>query len=134
MTIGRKQQSVHKNVTDQELVAGAVAGDANAWDALVDRHAQSMWSAVIDSGLDPSRASEVCALTWLRCVDHLDELCGREEIGDWLLATASHECGRQQAEPSSRIDHAGNGGSRNGDSSNGDSRTAAVHAAVAANG
>jgi len=134
MTIGRKQQSVHKHVTDQELVAGAVAGDANAWDALVDRHAQSMWSAVIDSGLDPSHASQVCALTWLRCVDHLDELCGRGEIADWLLATAGHECRRQQAEPSSRVGHEGNGHSSIGDSRNGDSRPAAVHAAVAANG
>jgi DNA-directed RNA polymerase specialized sigma24 family protein len=119
MTIGRKQQSLQKDVTDQQLMAGAVAGDASAWGALVDRHAQPMWTAVIGSGLDPRRASEVCALTWLRCVDHLDELCGHAEIGAWLLATAAHECRRQQAEPRSRIDHR-------------DSRVAAMHAAVPA--
>jgi DNA-directed RNA polymerase specialized sigma24 family protein len=123
MTIGQQQQSLQDHVTDQQLMAGAVAGDATAWDALVDRHAQSMWTAVIDSGLDPSHAAEVCALTWLRCVDHLDELCGQAEIGDWLLATAGHECRRQQAEPASRVDR----------DVNRDARTPVVRAAVSAN-
>jgi DNA-directed RNA polymerase specialized sigma24 family protein len=108
MTIVRKQeQSLQQHLTDRELVAGALSGDASAWDALVDRHAQPMWTAVIDFGLDPCRASEVCALTWLRCVDHLDELCGRAEIGDWLLATASHECRLQRSEPGKHVDRAG---------------------------
>jgi DNA-directed RNA polymerase specialized sigma24 family protein len=92
MVIGQEQHSSERRSSDQELVAAAVAGDASAWDALVDRHAQPMWTTVLNHGLDPYRASEVCAATWLRCADHLDELSGNGEIADWLLAAASREC------------------------------------------
>ena len=110
MSVDRRQHPVSSTISDRELTIAARSGDASAWDMLVDRHAQALWTAVIDRGLDPGRASEVCALTWHRCVDHLDEVCAQGEIGDWLIAAASLECLRRQAvttspaaEPPARI-------------------------------
>jgi hypothetical protein len=82
---------------DRALVAAALGGDAAAWDALVDRHAQPLWTTVIDHGLDYRHAAQVWAITWLRCADHLDELAVLEEIGEWLRATARRECRSLQA-------------------------------------
>ena len=98
MRVGRHQhRSYDDHAVDGELVAAALGGDAAAWDALVDRHAQPLWTTVIDHGLDDRHAAEVCAITWLRCADHLDELAFVEEIGDWLRATARRECRSSQA-------------------------------------
>jgi DNA-directed RNA polymerase specialized sigma24 family protein len=83
---------------DRALVAAAQRGDAAAWDALVDRHAELLWTTVIDHGLDQRQAAQVCAITWLRCADHLDDVAVLEEIGEWLQGTARRECRSAQAD------------------------------------
>ena len=81
-----------ESLTDRALVAAAAAGDSAAWETLVDRHVQSVWSTAIGRGLDPSQAAQVSAITWLRCVDHLDELTTAASVHDWLVVTAGREC------------------------------------------
>ena len=98
MRVGRQQhRSYDDHAVDGELVAAALGGDAAAWDALVDRHAQPLWTTVIDHGLDYRHAAQVCAITWLRCADHLNDIAVLEEIGEWLQATAKRECRSSQA-------------------------------------
>jgi len=86
--------------SDRDLVHAAAAGDAEAWDTLVERHMQPLWTTLIDRGLDRGRAAEVCAITWLRCADHLVELTVGQEVGDWLLTAAGRECDRGETRPS----------------------------------
>jgi hypothetical protein len=91
-----------ENPTDRALVAAAAGGDPAAWDALVDRYVQSVWTTAIGRGLDPSRAAQVSAVTWLRCADHLDELTDAGNVGDWLLATASRQCDLERVGPADK--------------------------------
>jgi DNA-directed RNA polymerase specialized sigma24 family protein len=75
-------------------VAAAAEGDQRAWDRLVDRHAQRVWSAARSFGLDAGAAADVCHLTWARLVEHLDELSTEERLCEWLVTTATHEARR----------------------------------------
>jgi len=78
---------------DTVLVADAAAGDENAWEELVSRHAQLVWDVVRSYGLGASAAADACIVTWLRCADHLDDLVRGGSIVDWLSCAAAREAG-----------------------------------------
>jgi DNA-directed RNA polymerase specialized sigma24 family protein len=72
-------------------VAAAAAGDQSAWDRLVERHAQRVWSTARTFGLNLVAAADVCHLTWMRVLDHLDELSTDEQLREWLCSSAERE-------------------------------------------
>jgi RNA polymerase sigma factor (sigma-70 family) len=84
-------------VTDLDLrgaVEGAAAGDAGAWNDLVDRYAGLVWAVARGEGLNQADAADVCQTTWLRLAEHLDRINSPERVGTWLARTARHECWR----------------------------------------
>jgi len=74
------------------LVLGARAGDAAAWDALVDRFAGRVRAVTRSFRLSRADADDVFQLTWLRLVSNLDRIREPGRVGAWLATTASHEC------------------------------------------
>jgi RNA polymerase sigma factor (sigma-70 family) len=72
-------------------VAAARAGDQTAWDALVDRFAQTVWTIARSYRLNASDAADVSQTTWLRLVEHLDRIEQPERVGAWLATTARRE-------------------------------------------
>ena len=75
-------------------LAGAAAGSQGAWDRLVERHAQRVWSTARAFGLGDDSAAHVCLVAWARLVDHLDELSTDDEVRDWLSAATECEARR----------------------------------------
>jgi len=75
-------------------LAAAAAGDQGAWDRLVDRHAQWVWSTARGFGLGAVAAAQVCGVAWARLADHLDEVRTDEQLRRWLGTIASHEARR----------------------------------------
>ena len=75
-------------------VAGAAAGDADAWNALVDRYAGLVWAVARGEGLSGADAADVSQTTWLRLAEHLGRIRAPERVGSWLATTARHECWR----------------------------------------
>jgi len=84
----------HSQHGDAALVAAARAGDEAAWAAFVDRHAQLVWDVARGARLDRAQAAHVCSATWLRCVDHLDELAMHGDVTRWLTETVTLEARR----------------------------------------
>jgi RNA polymerase sigma factor (sigma-70 family) len=80
-----------------ELVQGAAAGDAAAWDGLMDQYGRLIWSITRDFKLAESDASDVVQTTWLRLVEHIGRLEHPERVGAWLATTARNECLRSIA-------------------------------------
>ena len=72
-------------------VAAAAAGDQDAWERLVERHAQRVWSTARGFGLDVAAATLVCQLSWARLADHLEGLRTDEQLCDWVCTAAEHE-------------------------------------------
>ena len=74
------------------LVKSAAAGDQAAWDALVARYTNLLWSVARGCRLDRADAADVVQVAWLRLVEHLPELRDPERVGAWLATTVRREC------------------------------------------
>ena len=74
-----------------DLVHRASAGDRAAWDALVARYVSLVWAVALQHGIGESDAADVAQSTWLRLLEHIDEIRDPARIGAWLATTARRE-------------------------------------------
>lgn len=74
------------------LLRAAESGDARAWDALVERFTNLLWSVARAHRLGPADAADVVQTTWLRLVENLGRIQEPERLPGWLATTARHEC------------------------------------------
>lgn len=77
-----------------QLVDRAVAGDRDAWDDIVVRFENLVWSVVRGFRLGDHDSHDATQLTWLRAVEHLDRVTDPERLGLWLATIARRECMR----------------------------------------
>ncbi len=74
------------------LVRRAGAGDAAAWDELVERYAPLVWSICRRYRLDRPDADDVGQGVWLRLVEQLPSLREPAALPGWLATTTQREC------------------------------------------
>jgi RNA polymerase sigma factor (sigma-70 family) len=74
------------------VVGAASRGDREAWNALVARYSALVWSVARAHRLGDTDAADVFQTTWLRLVEHLDDIRNPDGVGAWLATTARHEC------------------------------------------
>src|SRR3954471_4210736 len=75
----------------EQLVEAARAGDADAWDARVERYLPLVTAVIRRLRLSASDADDVNQTVWLRLVEHLDALREPGALPGWLAVTARHE-------------------------------------------
>ncbi|WP_432976260.1 RNA polymerase sigma factor [Dactylosporangium sp. CA-233914] len=73
------------------LLRAAAAGDQQAWESIVDRYANLVWSVARSFQLGQSDAADVSQATWLRLVEHVDDVRDADKLGSWLATTARRE-------------------------------------------
>ena len=76
---------------DASLVERARAGDASAWDGLVERFGSRVWAVARAHRLSKADAEDVFQITWMRLMTHLDSIREPDRVGAWLASTARHE-------------------------------------------
>jgi RNA polymerase sigma factor (sigma-70 family) len=81
-------------ITHGELLTSAAAGDQAAWNALVDRFGQMVWSVARSFRLDDATAKDVSQTVWLRLVENLDRIGDPERLPGWLATTCRREAMR----------------------------------------
>ncbi len=74
------------------LVRSAAAGDDRGWDALVDEFSGMIWAVARTYRLSDADAADVSQATWLRLLEHLDNLHDPACVGGWLATTTRREC------------------------------------------
>lgn len=74
------------------LVEAAAAGEAQAWQELIDRYAVLIRSVCRAHRLCEADGEDVAQLTWLRAVEHIGRLRDPERFGAWVGTTARREC------------------------------------------
>lgn len=79
---------------DADLVLRARAGEADAWEKLVERLGSRVWAVARAQGLSRADADDVFQVTWMRLVTHLDALREPGRVAGWLAVTARHEAYR----------------------------------------
>ena len=75
----------------ESLVAGALAGERAAWDALVARLERVVWKAVNMMTTEREVRDDAFAATWLRLAERLDTIREPEKLPGWLTTTATNE-------------------------------------------
>lgn len=73
------------------LVRAAADGDQVAWDALVRQYVALLWRIALRHGLSESDAADVVQNTWLRLVEHIDDVREPARVASWLSTTAQRE-------------------------------------------
>lgn len=75
-----------------DLLARADSGDQAAWNTIVDRYTNLLWSVGRAHRLNTADASDVVQTTWLRLVENLGRIQDPERLPGWLATTARREC------------------------------------------
>ena len=79
-------------VTD--LVTRAIAGDSQAWDALVERYIPLVWSICRGHRIDHTDARTVGQAVWRQLAGELHTLRNPPALAGWLATTTHRECDR----------------------------------------
>lgn len=69
----------------------AAEGDRLAWDALVDRFGQMVWSVARSFRLDDATAKDVSQTVWLKLIENIDRIKDPERLPGWLATTSRRE-------------------------------------------
>jgi RNA polymerase sigma factor (sigma-70 family) len=77
--------------THGELLSLAASGDQAAWNALVERFSQMVWSIARSFRLDDATAKDVSQTVWLRLVENLHRIDDPERLPGWLATTCRRE-------------------------------------------
>ncbi len=75
-----------------EVVAAAVAGDDEAWRTLVRAFEGLVTGIARAHRLNDADAADVAQMTWMRLVEHVEQLTDPARIAGWLATTARREC------------------------------------------
>jgi RNA polymerase sigma factor (sigma-70 family) len=78
------------------LVTRARNGEAQAWDALVERYAPLIWAICRRYRLSGADAEDVGQHVWLQLVDHLGNIRDPAALPGWLATATRRECARVQ--------------------------------------
>jgi hypothetical protein len=79
------------STSDVELVSAVARGVESAWDELVERYAQQVWSVCSLAALRPDEAAAVSAVVWMRLLAANAQL-GDRPVGAWLIDLTAREC------------------------------------------
>jgi RNA polymerase sigma factor (sigma-70 family) len=77
--------------THGELLALSASGDQAAWNELVERFSQMVWSIARSFRLDDATAKDVSQTVWLRLVENLHRIDDPERLPGWLATTCRRE-------------------------------------------
>ncbi|REK18557.1 MAG: sigma-70 family RNA polymerase sigma factor [Actinobacteria bacterium] len=80
-----------EDVSHGELLLRAADGERAAWDALVDRFGQMVWSVARSFRLDEASASDVAQTVWLRLIENVEKINDPERLPGWLVTTCRRE-------------------------------------------
>lgn len=69
----------------------AANGDRGAWDALVDRFGQMVWSVARGFRLDDATAKDVSQTVWLKLIENIETIRDPERLPGWLATTCRRE-------------------------------------------
>jgi RNA polymerase sigma factor (sigma-70 family) len=74
------------------LLAAAASGDQTAWNALVEKYTNLLWSIARSYRLSQADAGDAVQMTWLKLVENLDRIADPDRLPGWLATTVRREC------------------------------------------
>jgi RNA polymerase sigma factor (sigma-70 family) len=84
--------SAYRDLPDGELVLMCLEGDRPAWDALIDRYHNRIYSIAVNFKLDPSEREDLVQNVGVALQRGLHTLEDRSKFYPWLITTTRREC------------------------------------------
>jgi len=81
--------------TDEELIKDCLAGDSEAWSALIDKYKNLIYSVPIRLGMYQD-AGDIFQAVCVDLLSNLSELREHRALPKWLMQTCYHQCLRHQ--------------------------------------
>src|SRR5262245_7681150 len=78
-------------LTDEEIVARVLAGEARLFELIMRRHNARVFRAARAILRDADEAEDVMQDAYVRAYEHLAEFGGRARFSTWLVKIAVHE-------------------------------------------
>jgi len=78
--------------SDVELIAQCLAGNGNAWDALLSRYERLIYYAALRAGAGMDEAEDIFQSVCLIWLKELGRLRDPTRLGAWLVTTTRREC------------------------------------------
>ena len=82
------------NLTDTRLVKECLAGDEDAWAALIDKYKALIYSIPIKYRMPPQEASDVFQSVCIELLTRLPDLREPKALPAWLMQVTHHQCYR----------------------------------------
>lgn len=77
-----------------EFVARIRAGDDSVWFDLIDQYEPVLRWVARRYRLSAEDTADVIQFTWLRCLEHIDQLTQPGRLHSWLITICRRECGQ----------------------------------------
>lgn len=80
---------------DAALVAACLAGDKEAWTALLDRYERLIYSVPVRYGLSQSQAADIFQNVCIILLERLEQLRDESRLAGWLVTVTRRECWKE---------------------------------------
>ncbi|HEX5226543.1 MAG TPA: sigma-70 family RNA polymerase sigma factor [Bryobacteraceae bacterium] len=87
-----KARKGSEQTPDEQLVAACLAGDQQAWAALVEKYRNLVYSVPVKYRMPPQDAADVFQAVWTELFSELPRLRNVGGLRSWLVTVASHKC------------------------------------------
>jgi RNA polymerase sigma factor (sigma-70 family) len=94
-TAARMQLAKAVRQADEQLIERCLAGDAEAWSALIDKYKNLIYSIPIKLGMHQD-AGDIFQAVCVHLLSNLSQLREHRALPKWLIQTCYHECLRHQ--------------------------------------
>ena len=84
----------HNSPSDEELVRDCLAGNARAWEALIERYKGLIYAIPFKYGLSEADAEDIFQTVCTILLQKLRWIKDSSKISSWLITTTSRECWR----------------------------------------
>jgi len=90
--------------TNTRLVQRCLEGDERAWNILVDRYKNLVYSIPLKYGAPHQDAADIFQAVWLELFNELPRLREAEALQSWLARVTTHKCYRWKREQAASAD------------------------------
>jgi RNA polymerase sigma factor (sigma-70 family) len=91
--------------SDRELVQGCLRGRQDAWNFLVDKYKNLIFSIPIRYGLSREEAADIFQAVCLELIQELPKLREPKALPKWLMQVAAHKCFHMKRQTSRMVSH-----------------------------
>ena len=96
-----------KPLDDARLVKMCLAGNENAWSALIDKYKALIYSIPVKYGFPPQEAADVFQETCVELMESLAAIREPRALPKWLIQVAHHQCFRLKQQQSRLVSRDG---------------------------